>query len=288
MVKKTTLILFIFLLLASVGLAASNENYLGLKVSDFALALKDFDSFAPTSGSIEFTKISGTGDIAPLYLLAPAMQAGWDVSLDEVGIKNSALLIFCNTEKGTSVLALAEKVKDHLELTWYYKEKSIKRLFENIEAAEKQFGHQFIGAINPAKHPVQWGSSSPYSSYFSPPNVSYAFRLYEKHSSHLRLQGTEYGWNAMMSSMVGNGMPSTLMANTLKAGSLVNVVAYGAPKTENGNIIFVIHVDEKNELIYYTYYAQTPHIDVLSFSALQSRMKIAILPEKAVNSPIIF
>jgi hypothetical protein len=65
MVKKTTLILFIFLLLASVGLAASNENYLGLKVSDFALALKDFDSFAPTSGSIEFTKISGTGRYSP-------------------------------------------------------------------------------------------------------------------------------------------------------------------------------------------------------------------------------
>ena len=286
--KKIILVICLVLLCSASVFAAASDNYLGLRVNDFALALKDFDAIAPAPGSSEFSKPNSSGDISPRFLLAVAMQNGWDITFDEAGISNNALLIFCNAEKNTTVLALAQKADAQLQLSWYYNGNKRSNSFQSVESAESRFNHKFIGAINPSKHTMKWGSQAAYSDYFSPPNVSYAFRLYEKYSSPLRLSGHEYGWTEIMSSMATRGMPSTTRASSVKAGALVNIVGRNQSVSENGNILFIIHVDTKSDLIYYTYYGDKPYIDVMPFSEFQSRMKMGILPEKEVADPILF
>ena len=87
--KKLILAICLILLCTSTVFAASTENYLGLRVNDFALALKDFDATAPAPGSSEFVKPNSNGDISPRFLLAVAMQNGWNITFDEAGISNN-------------------------------------------------------------------------------------------------------------------------------------------------------------------------------------------------------
>ena len=288
--KRVVWVALLMLFWTTTGLAAPSENYLGIRIAKFALTIKEFDAAAPAPGALEFAKVSTVGGIRPQFFLAPAMQSGWDVSFDEAGIKSNALLVFHNPEKNSSILTLAQRDSERLNLRWYHNGAANNQTFTNIEEVEKLFDHQFIGAVNSSKHKVRWGSSALYSNYYDGAALAYTFRLYGKYSGRLRLQDNERGLDGILYALIERGMPSTTKVRDLKAGSIVNMVGRGKAITEIGGLMFVTHVDAKNELIYYTYLGSgnSPAIAVTSFADLQQRMKTAILPEKMVATPIIF
>ena len=288
--KRTVVLIVVMMFFTTTGLSAPLGNYLGIMDTNASLTIKEFDAAVPTSSAGEFVKVSADGGIRPRNFLALAMQSGWEVAFDETGIKSNALLVFHNPEKNSSVLAIVQRDGGQLKVRWHTDDTAHNQTFTSIEKIEKQFDHPFIGAVNPSKHKLRWGSTALYSSYYETSHLSYAFRLYDKYSGRLRLQQDERGHNGIMYALVERGMPYTKRANQIKTGSMVFMTTRGRPASENGWIMFVTHVDSKNELVYYTYLGpkNSPIIKVETFDELQSRMKTAILPERIVASPILF
>lgn len=286
--RNILFVLLCLLYLTSTSFAAQESNYHKIANSNFALILQDFDAIAPQPGSSEFVKVSSSGGIAPKFLLKPALQNGWNVSFTDQDIKTGALLVFSNNEKQKSLLALATKDTTGLTLKYYQNSTAATASFTNIADVEEKLGYSFIGAINPAKHIVNWGSTTAYSAYYSPPHFSYAANLYGKYSGKIKLSDGLYGFTEIFGNMADNGMPATDKVQELKIGAIVNLVGDGAPKTDNGGIAFVTFVDLKNELVYYTYWSDKPFMHMLTFREMKQRMKMAILPQKELSSPLIF
>jgi|GEM_PF-6262021 len=153
MKKILLFVLFLSLTLTTVPTAAAPpaDNYHGIAFPEYALALQDFDAGATIPGSQEFVKLNAKGHFASWWILEAAMKTGWDVTFDEAGLQDGALLVFGNLERDNSILATISQTANGFLLKWYNSSQPQTRHFKSLTEAQIQLGYSFVGAINAVK-----------------------------------------------------------------------------------------------------------------------------------------